>query len=64
MNTLSVDKKYGLSIKEASEYFGIGETSIRDLIKMPNCQFVLKVGKKYVIKREKMAEYLNNVIAV
>ncbi len=57
-----VSEKYGLTIVEASEYFGIGQGTIRQLItENPKARFFLKVGNKTVIKRELMQEFLNNI---
>lgn len=55
------NQKYGLSIKEAATYFGIGVNKIREMIKDPCCEFVYYIGKKAIIKREKIENYLNNV---
>lgn len=52
-------EKYNLTIEEAAEYSNIGENKIRELIKDPNCKFVLSVGnKKHLIKRKKFEEFL------
>ena len=47
-----------LSVKEAAAYFGIGENKLRELTDNPDCQSVLWVGSKRLIKREKMKKYL------
>ena len=54
-------KKYSLSVKEAAQYFGIGEKRLYKLIKEnPNADFILEIGSNIRIKREKLEEYLNN----
>lgn len=59
---LKANEKYGLTIVEASEYFGIGQGTIRQLIsENPKARFFLKVGNKTVIKRELMKEFLNGI---
>ena len=53
--------KYNLTIKEASEYYNIGENKLRELIKQDCCEFVLYIGKKALIKRKQFEEYLDKV---
>lgn len=55
-----ISEKYALSIKEAAHYTGIGQNVLYELIKIPRCPFVLQVGKKHLIKREKLEQYLNS----
>ncbi len=50
-----------LSVKEAAAYFGIGENKLRELTDNPDCQSVLWVGSKRLIKREKMKKYLSDI---
>lgn len=57
---ISSNNKFGLTIKEATEYFGVGENKLRELAKIPGCDFVLRVGKKQVIKRAALEKYLSN----
>lgn len=52
-------EKYNLTIKEASEYYSIGENKLRELIKQDGCEFVLYVGKKALIKRKLFEDYLD-----
>lgn len=58
---INISEKYNLTIQEAAEYFNIGEKKIRELIKEPGCQFVLLNGKKILIKKKMMEDYLCNV---
>lgn len=55
-------EKFSLTIQEASEYFGIGTKKIRELLHEPDCDFVFYIGKKTLIKRKKMEEYVNNTV--
>ena len=50
-----------LSVKEAAAYFGIGENKLREITDDPECQSVLWVGSKRLIKREKMKKYLSDI---
>ena len=56
---VKIKDKAVLTIKEASEYFSIGQTKIRSLTDQSNCDFVLFNGSKRLIKREKMEKYLD-----
>ena len=53
-------RKYNLTIKEASQYYNIGENKLRELIKEQGCDFVLYVGKKTLIKCKQFESYLDN----
>lgn len=55
---VNIKDKAFLTIKEASEYFSIGQTKIRSLTDQSNCDFVLFNGSKRLIKRAKMEKYL------
>lgn len=51
--------KYGLTIQEAAEYTGLGQNKIREIIREDGGDIVLKVGRKNLIKRDKLEKYLN-----
>lgn len=53
--------KQNLTLEETAEYSNIGINRLQMLIKEPNCQFVLHVGNKRLIKRKKFDEYINSV---
>ena len=52
-------EKRNLKLEEASEYFGIGISKIRELSNQENCDFVLWIGTKRLIKRIKFEQYLD-----
>ena len=52
-------KKATISIEEAVVYTGIGLNKMRELTSDENCDFVLWVGSKRIIKRRKFEEYLD-----
>lgn len=54
-------EKFSLTMEEASEYFGIGTGRIREITNEDNCPFVLWVGCKRLIKRQKFEEYLAGI---
>lgn len=52
--------KYALDVLEAAEYFGIGERRLRKIItENLDSGIVLQNGVKYLIKRRKFEEYLD-----
>ena len=50
--------KQNLTLEEAAEYSNIGVNRLSNLIKNPNCNFVLYVGNKRLIKRELFVEFI------
>ena len=59
-STIPIWKKLNLTIKEACEYSNIGETTIRNLLNMPACPFVIYVGNKKLVKREAFENWLTD----
>lgn len=57
-------EKENLSLSEAAAYFGIGQNKLRDLSDSRNCNFVLFVGNKRLIKRKLFEKYLENEYSV
>ena len=51
-------EKANLTIIEASEYFGIGQNRLSELTRQRNCDFVLFVGNRRMIKRRQFEKYL------
>lgn len=52
-------QKVNMTIQEAAEYSNIGQTTIRDLLRQKNCNFLLKVGNKQLIKRKEFEKFLD-----
>ena len=63
-NNVAVENKYALTIKEAADYFNIGEHRIRELTDKRDCPFVLWVGSKRLVKREVFEEYLEKQFSI
>lgn len=57
-------QKSNLTVEEAAAYFGIGTQKIRALTDNPRCDFVLFVGSKRLIKREKFEKYLHTLYSI
>ena len=47
-----------LTKEEVAAYSHIGMNKLEELLKIPNCPFVLYVGKKKLIKRAEFERYL------
>lgn len=56
--TLPYWEKENLTINEASSLFGIGQSKLRALTEVRNCNFVLFVGRKRLIKRKAFEKFL------
>lgn len=58
--TVPVWEKYMLTIREAADYFGIGEHKLRDLLDR-NVEMSLSVwnGNRQLIRRKKLEEFLD-----
>ena len=50
--------------QQAALYSHIGINKLEEMLKVPNCPFVLYVGKKKLIKRRKFEEYLSEQIEI
>ena len=58
--TVPIQAKYAMNIKEASEYFGIGEKKLRQIItENLDMGFTIQNGNKYIIKRRLFEQYLD-----
>ena len=52
--------KYSLTIREASEYFNLGEKKLRQIIQeQPQEDFILNNGTKVLIKRVKFEQFID-----
>lgn len=57
-------EKVNLTLEEASAYTGIGINKLREITNERNCDFVLFVGKKRLIKRKKLETYLESTFSI
>ncbi len=57
-------EKSNLTLEEASAYSGTGINTLRRLTSMPDCDFVLFVGRKRLIKRKKLDQYLESTARI
>ena len=56
--------KSSLTLEEAAKYFNVGTNKLRKLTNNEDCNFVLWVGNKRLIKRELMDEYLKKQYSI
>lgn len=61
---LPIDRKMLLSIREAAEYSNIGINKIDEMLKQPNCPFVLFVGNKKLVKHKAFEAYIDGKVAI
>ena len=55
-----IHQKIALTIKEAAEYSNIGINKIDQMLRTPNCPFVLYVGTKKLVKRKEFEEFIHD----
>lgn len=56
--------KMNLTIKEAAVYSNIGINKIEGLLKQPQCEFVLYVGNKKLVKRKEFEKYISKNLEI
>lgn len=62
MYQIPMNEKFTLSIKEASQYFGLGEKKLRQIVNSnPQAKFVLWNGNRMQIKRSEFENFLNEI---
>ena len=59
-----INLKVTMTIREAAEYSSIGINKIDNLLKQPNCPFVLFVGSRKLVKRKEFEEYIHNKLII
>ena len=63
VTSLPIDRKMLLSIREAAEYSN-RINKIDELLKQPNCPFVLYVGTRKLVKRRAFEEFIEGRVAI
>lgn len=62
---VQIQNKFCLTIDEAVIYFNIGEKKLRKLVSENlNSGFIIQNGVKFLIKRKKFEEFLNDLTAL
>jgi len=57
-------EKANLTLEEAAAYFSIGQQKLRDLTDNEDCDFVLWVGSKRLIKKNKFLKYIEEQYSI
>ena len=64
-NRIPLWEKYTLTIREAAEYFNIGEKKLRRMIdENPTADYVVMNGSRVMIKRKIFETLIDNATAV
>ena len=64
VQTVPIHEKLALTIREAAEYSNIGINKIDEMLRRPNCPFVLFVGKKKLVKRKEFEEFISSRLTI
>ena len=64
MKEIPIWEKSNLTLDEAAAYTGIGINKLRELTNNENCNFVLWVGKKRLIKKRLFEKYLEDSYSI
>lgn len=57
-NKIPVTDRILITPKDAADLLDVGITCVRKMMKKDDCNFVVKVGLKKMIHREKFTEYM------
>ena len=61
---IPIYKKLLLTKEEAAAYSHVGINKLEELLKVPNCSFVIYVGKKKLIKRKVFERFISENIEI
>lgn len=59
-----LENKMMLTIEETAILYNIGKHKLRELTDNENCNFVLFIGRKRLIKRKQFDDYLANSYSI
>lgn len=61
LERIPLNEKLNLTVPEAAAYTGIGQIKIRNMMKEPDCPFLLKVSShRFLVRRKELEEYLKS----
>ena len=63
-HNVPIQEKSNLTVEEAAAYSGVGINKLRELSNKKDCDFVLWVGSKRLIKRQKLDDYLKKQYSI
>ncbi len=64
MKDVPIWEKSALTLEEAAAYSGIGINKIRELTNARDCDFVLWVGNKRLIKRKRFDRFIEQSYSI
>lgn len=64
MKEVPIWEKQNLTIEEAAAYSNIGVKKLRELTANQNCPFVLWIGNRRLIKKQKFDKYMNDSYSI
>ena len=64
MKQIPIWEKSNLTLEEAAAYSGIGINKLIQITDDDNCELVLWIGTKLLIKRRKIDEYIEKLYAL
>ena len=57
-------EKSNLTLDEAAAYTGVGIKKLREVSNDEDCNFVLWIGSKRLLKRKKLDEFIDNMYSL
>lgn len=57
-------EKSNLSFDEAAAYTGVGVNKLRELSNQEDCNFVIRIGSKKMLKRKKLDEFIDKAYSL
>ena len=64
MKEVSIWEKANLTLEEAAAYYGIGVGKLRELTNEKDCNFVLWVGNKRLIKKRLFDNFIEQMFSI
>lgn len=64
MKKIPIWEKSNLTLEEAAAYSGIGMGKLREITNEKNCNFVLWVGNKRLIKKKLFDKYIEQAYSI
>ena len=65
MQEIPIWERYMLTVREAAEYFHIGEKKMRQIVEeQPDADFIIMNGNRAMIKRKSFEKFLDTATVV
>ena len=62
--TVPIADKIALTISEAAALSNIGQNKISNLLRLPNCPFLICVGAKRLVKRKEFERFISEHLEI